>query len=176
MLLKEAYQQYPDPEVAAHLIELLWSVGREIEARDLMTAQLKTSPKTPCSSIRRCDSQYLSQSEAVMDIRGLLITLMMAIAMTGCIHQTRTIIPQPISTEFQVSLTEPWIAKGKLLVTTKGSKQSLRFNWRHNTAADDIITIGDTLGIRQLELHERNGVLFRRMSDDTLQPNETHQL
>lgn len=44
VLLKEAYQQYPDPEVAAHLIELLWSVGREIEARDLMTAQLKTSP------------------------------------------------------------------------------------------------------------------------------------
>ena len=44
VLLKEAYQQYPDPEVAAHLIELLWSVGREIEARDLMTTQLKTSP------------------------------------------------------------------------------------------------------------------------------------
>ena len=47
VLLKEAYQQYPDPEVAAHLIELLWSVGREIEARDLMIAQLKTSPDNP---------------------------------------------------------------------------------------------------------------------------------
>ena len=47
VLLKEAYQQYPDPEVAAHLIELLWSVGREIEARDLMTVQLKTSPNNP---------------------------------------------------------------------------------------------------------------------------------
>lgn len=46
-LLKKAYQQYPDPEVAAHLIELLWSVGREIEARDLMAAQLKTSPNNP---------------------------------------------------------------------------------------------------------------------------------
>ena len=111
-----------------------------------------------------------------MDIRGLLITLTMAIAMTGCTHQTRTIIPQTISTESQVSLTEPWIAKGKLLVTTEGSKQSLRFNWRHNTAADDIITIGDTLGIRQLELHERNGVLFQRMADGTLQPIQTHQL
>ena len=47
VLLKEAYQRYPDPEVAAHLIELLWSVGREIEARDLMGAQLKTSPNNP---------------------------------------------------------------------------------------------------------------------------------
>jgi tetratricopeptide (TPR) repeat protein len=46
-LLKEAYQQYPDPEVAAHLIELLWSVGREIEARDLMVAHLKSSPNNP---------------------------------------------------------------------------------------------------------------------------------
>ena len=55
-----------------------------------------------------------------MDMRWLLITLTMAIAMTGCTHQTRTIIPQPISTESQVSLTEPWIAKGKLLVTTRG--------------------------------------------------------
>ena len=46
-LLKEAYKQYPDPEVAAHLIELLWSVGREVEARDLMVAHLKSSPNNP---------------------------------------------------------------------------------------------------------------------------------
>ena len=111
-----------------------------------------------------------------MNVRELLITLMMAIAMTGCTHQTRTIIPQPISAESQVSLTEPWIVEGKLLVTTEGSKQSLRFNWTHNTAADDIVTIGDTLGIRQLELHERNGLLFQRMADGTLQPIQTHQL
>jgi len=111
-----------------------------------------------------------------MNVRGLLITLMMAIAMTGCSHQTRTIIPQPISAESQVSLTETWTAKGKLLVTTEDSKKSQRFNCNHSTAADGIITIGDTLGILQLELHERNGLLFQRMDDDTLQPIETHQL
>ena len=75
-----------------------------------------------------------------------------------------------------MSLTEPWIAKGKLLVTTEGSKQSLRFSWRHDTAADDIITIGDTLGIRQVELHERNGLLFQRLADGSLQLIQTHQL
>ena len=111
-----------------------------------------------------------------MSLRGFLITLMMAVAMTGCSHQTRTIIPQPISAKSQVSLTEPWTAKGKLLVTTEGSKQSLRFSWRHDTAADDIITIGDTLGIRQLELHERNGLLFQRLADGSLQLIQTHQL
>ena len=44
LLLKEAYKQYPDPEVAAHLIELLWTQGREIEARDLIANQWRASP------------------------------------------------------------------------------------------------------------------------------------
>ena len=111
-----------------------------------------------------------------MSVRGLLITLMMAVAITGCMHQTHTKEPQPISTESKVSLTESWTAKGKLLVTTEGSKQSLRFSWSHNTASDDIITIGDTLGIRQLKLHERNGALFQRLADGTLQLIQTLQL
>ncbi len=44
LLLKEAYKQYPDPEVAAHLIELLWKQGREVEARDLIANQWRASP------------------------------------------------------------------------------------------------------------------------------------
>ena len=44
LLLKEAYKQYPDPEVAAHLIELLWTQGREVEARDLIANQWRNSP------------------------------------------------------------------------------------------------------------------------------------
>ena len=45
LLLKEAYKQYPDPEVAAHLIELLWSQGRTLEAKDLIATQLRSSPE-----------------------------------------------------------------------------------------------------------------------------------
>ena len=111
-----------------------------------------------------------------MKARGLLITLMMVIAVTGCTHQTRTITSQPISLESKVSLTEPWTAKGKLLVTMDGSKQSLRFTWKHSVVADDVITIGDTLGIRQLVLHERDGVLFERLSGGALQPIQPQQL
>ena len=44
LLLKEAYKQYPDPEVAAHLIELLWTQGREVEAKDLIANQWRASP------------------------------------------------------------------------------------------------------------------------------------
>ena len=43
-MLKEAYKQLPDPEVAAHLIELLWTQGREVEARDLIANQWRASP------------------------------------------------------------------------------------------------------------------------------------
>ena len=111
-----------------------------------------------------------------MSVRGGVITLMIAVALSGCMHQNHRIDPQPISTEPKVSLTQPWTAKGKLLVTTQSSKQSLRFIWKHNLVADDIITIGDTLGIRQIELHERNGVLFQRLADGTLQLIQTHQL
>ena len=111
-----------------------------------------------------------------MNARGLLITLMITMAMSGCMHQTRTTIQQPISADSQVSLTVSWIAKGKLLVTTEDAKQSLRFSWSHNIAADDVITIGDTLGFRELELHERNGLLFHQLADGTLQPIQTHQL
>ena len=66
--------------------------------------------------------------------------------------------------------------EGQIIGDNGGLQAVATFNWRHNTAADDIITIGDTLGIRQLELHERNGVLFERMADGTLQPIQTHQL
>jgi hypothetical protein len=111
-----------------------------------------------------------------MSVRGFLITLMMAVALSGCMHQNHRIDPQPISTEPKVSLTEPWTTKGQLLVTTKSSKQSLRFIWKHSVGADDVITVGDTLGIRQLELHERNGLLFQRLADGSLQLIQTHQL
>ena len=111
-----------------------------------------------------------------MSVRGLLITLMMAVAITGCMHQTHAIKPQPISSEPKLSLTEPWTAEGKLLVTTESSKQSLRFSWKHSVGADDVITVGDTLGIRQFEIHERNGALFQRLADGTLQFIQTHQL
>lgn len=111
-----------------------------------------------------------------MNVRGLLTTLMMAIAMMGCMHQTSTNTSQPISSESEVSMTHPWTAKGKLLVTTEDAKQSLRFTWNHNVMADDIIIIGDTLGIRQLVLQDKGGVLFERSAGGNLQPIQTQRL
>ena len=46
-LLREAYQLLPDPEVAAHLGETLWALGRQLEARDIWRAGLAQDADNP---------------------------------------------------------------------------------------------------------------------------------
>ena len=43
-LLRQAHQAFPDPEVAAHLGEVLWIRGKEIEARDIWRDGLSRVP------------------------------------------------------------------------------------------------------------------------------------
>ena len=46
-LLRRAHQSFPDPEVAAHLGEVLWVQGRQIEAKDIWRAGLSRVPEHP---------------------------------------------------------------------------------------------------------------------------------
>ena len=46
-LLREAHNAFPDPEVAAHLGEVLWVQGRQIEARDVWRDGLSRVPEHP---------------------------------------------------------------------------------------------------------------------------------
>ena len=46
-LLREAHNAFPDPEVAAHLGEVLWVQGRQIEARDVWGDGLSRVPDHP---------------------------------------------------------------------------------------------------------------------------------
>ena len=43
--LKSAYDKQPDPEIAAHLGEVLWAQGQRDEARRLVQAKLKDNPE-----------------------------------------------------------------------------------------------------------------------------------
>lgn len=43
-ILNEAYQSRPDPEIAAHLGEVLWSQGKQDEARQLWLDSIKREP------------------------------------------------------------------------------------------------------------------------------------
>lgn len=42
--LRQAYEKFQDGEIAAHLGEVLWSMGRKDEARSVWRAQLQTQP------------------------------------------------------------------------------------------------------------------------------------
>lgn len=46
-LLKRAFAEFPDPEVAAHLGEVLWTLGRKDEARSVWDQALRASPEHP---------------------------------------------------------------------------------------------------------------------------------
>ncbi|WP_028008968.1 tetratricopeptide repeat protein [Solimonas flava] len=46
-LLKRAFAEFPDPEVAAHLGEVLWTLGRKDEARSVWNKALRDSPEHP---------------------------------------------------------------------------------------------------------------------------------
>jgi tetratricopeptide (TPR) repeat protein len=46
-LLQKAYAQFPDPEVAAHLSEVLWDLGQKDQARALWTKAQKDDPDNP---------------------------------------------------------------------------------------------------------------------------------
>ena len=46
-LLREAHNAFPDPEVAAHLGEVLWVQGRQFEARDVWRDGLGRVPDHP---------------------------------------------------------------------------------------------------------------------------------
>lgn len=45
--LERAYEDYPDPEVAAHLVEVLWKLGRLEEARQLLEEAEAADPDHP---------------------------------------------------------------------------------------------------------------------------------
>lgn len=45
--LRQAFSQFPDHEVAAHLGEVLWARGKQREAKDVWAAGLKDQPDSP---------------------------------------------------------------------------------------------------------------------------------
>ena len=112
----------------------------------------------------------------MMSSRSIIIGLTLALLTNGCAHKVDTPVPYDEMRETQISVTQPWTAKGKLLVTAQDTRQSLRFTWRHQVEGEDVITLSDTLGIKALVLHQRDGVLYERQPDQSLSKLQTHQL
>ena len=45
--LRRAYQDFPDPEIAAHVVEVLWKLGRMDEAREVLEEAERENPDDP---------------------------------------------------------------------------------------------------------------------------------
>jgi tetratricopeptide (TPR) repeat protein len=45
--LQRAFELFPDPEVAAHIVDVYWAMGREAEARSLLERELASNPDSP---------------------------------------------------------------------------------------------------------------------------------
>ena len=108
--------------------------------------------------------------------RSIIIVLTLVLLTNGCAHKVDTPAPYDEMGETQISVIQSWTAKGKLLVTAQNTRQSLRFTWRHQVEGEDVITLSDTLGIKALVLHQRDGVLYERQPDQSLSKLQTHQL
>jgi tetratricopeptide (TPR) repeat protein len=55
--LQRAHHLMPDPEIAAHLGEVLWKMGREAEARELWARSLEANPDSDI--IRRTQQRFI---------------------------------------------------------------------------------------------------------------------
>ncbi|MDB2384233.1 tetratricopeptide repeat protein [Endozoicomonas sp.] len=62
--LQVAYDKFPDGEVAAHLGEVLWKLGKKEEARTLWAKALKADPahKVVAETINRLDKEFAAQN------------------------------------------------------------------------------------------------------------------
>ncbi len=45
--LLRAFELFPDPEVAAHIVDVYWAMGREAEAREVLERELALHPDSP---------------------------------------------------------------------------------------------------------------------------------
>ena len=77
-------------------------------------------------------------------VYGLLVTLL-----SGCLQTT---IERPTDDFQQLIDTTPWQARGKMLVSSKNERQTLRFIWSHLSEGQDRVELNDSLGLRSIIL------------------------
>ena len=92
-------------------------------------------------------------------VYSLLVTLL-----SGCLQITSK---RPADTVKPLVDTDPWQARGKMLVTSENERQTLRFIWSHLSEEQDRVELGDSLGLRS--------IILIRDSDEYYQENSKGQ-
>ena len=77
-------------------------------------------------------------------VYGLLVTLL-----SGCLQTT---VERPADDLRPLVDTNPWQARGKMLVSGENERQTLRFTWSHLSEEQDRVELSDSLGLRSIIL------------------------
>ena len=92
-------------------------------------------------------------------VYSLLVTLL-----SGCLQTT---LERPVDDLRPLVDTNPWQARGKMLVSGENERQTLRFTWSHLSEEQDRVELSDSLGLRS--------VILVRDSDEYYQENTRGQ-
>ena len=92
-------------------------------------------------------------------VYSLLVTLL-----SGCLQTT---LERPVDDLRPLVDTNPWQARGKMLVSGENERQTLRFTWSHLSEEQDRVELSDSLGLRS--------IILVRDSDEYYQENTRGQ-
>ena len=92
-------------------------------------------------------------------VYSLLVTLL-----SGCLQTT---VERPADDLRPLVDTNPWQARGKMLVSGENERQTLRFTWSHLSEEQDRVELSDSLGLRS--------IILIRDSDEYYQENTRGQ-
>jgi len=98
-----------------------------------------------------------------MLFRSLVYSLL-ATLFSGCLQTT---LERPEDDLKPLVDTNPWQARGKMLVSGENERQSLRFTWSHLSEEQDRVELSDSLGLRS--------IILIRDSDEYYQENPQGQ-
>ena len=83
-----------------------------------------------------------------MLFRSLVYSLL-ATLLSGCLQTT---VERPTDDVKPLVDTNPWQARGKMLVSSENGRQTLRFIWSHLSEDQDRVELSDSLGLRSIIL------------------------
>ena len=98
-----------------------------------------------------------------MLFRSLVYSLL-ATLLSGCLQTT---VERPADDLKPLVDTNPWQARGKMLVSSENERQTLRFIWSHLSEEQDRVELSDSLGLRS--------IILIRDSDEYYQENTQGQ-
>ena len=98
-----------------------------------------------------------------MLFRSLVYSLL-ATLLSGCLQTT---VERPADDLKPLVDTNPWQARGKMLVSSENERQTLRFTWSHLSEEQDRVELSDSLGLRS--------IILIRDSDEYYQENTQGQ-